>query len=171
MSELIYGCTTKTLTKYFEKKLDEQIIEAASYKIETVTNILGTVWEVTANSKAMFSYRLLHKDTPEKIYGGSPNELWHCRKCIQTPVAQLHSQMKEHFNQPIGIMIRVFTNGPENQGSIPVQIIPKTQKKKKEKKKRLDASLLNTQHHKVCIKGKWNNQRQRAPPHAHTWAL
>ena len=31
-------------------------------------------------------------------------------------------------------MVRVFTNGPGDQGSIPV--IPKTQKKKKKKKKK-----------------------------------
>ena len=51
-------------------------------------------------------------------------------------------------------MSRVFANGPGDQGSIPVQIIPKTQKKKKKKKEVLDAALLNTQHYKVRIKGK-----------------
>ena len=33
-------------------------------------------------------------------------------------------------------MVRVFANGPGDQGSIPDRIIPKTQKKKKKKKKR-----------------------------------
>ena len=48
----------------------------------------------------------------------------------------------------IDIMVRVFANGPEVLGSIPRQVIPKTQKMV------LDASLLNTQHYKVQIKGK-----------------
>ena len=48
-------------------------------------------------------------------------------------------------------MNRVFANGPGDRGSIPVQIIPKTQKMV------LDAALLNTQYHKVMIKGKVEN--------------
>ena len=45
-------------------------------------------------------------------------------------------------------MSRVFTNGPGDRGSIPGRVIPKTQKMV------LDATLLNTHHHKVRIKGK-----------------
>ena len=45
-------------------------------------------------------------------------------------------------------MSRVFANGPGDRGSIPAQVIPKTQKMV------LDAALLNTQHYKVWIKGK-----------------
>ena len=45
-------------------------------------------------------------------------------------------------------MSRVFASGPEDRGSIPGRIIPKTQKLV------LDATLLNTQHYKVRIKGK-----------------
>ena len=40
------------------------------------------------------------------------------------------------INWAIGQMSRVFTNGPENWGSIPGRVIPKTQKKKKKKKKK-----------------------------------
>ena len=47
-----------------------------------------------------------------------------------------------------GQMSRVFANGLGDQGSIPGQVIPKTQKMV------LEASLLNTQHYKVRIKGK-----------------
>ena len=47
-----------------------------------------------------------------------------------------------------GIMVRVFTNGLGDLGSIPGPVIPKTQKMV------LDATLLNTQHYKVRIKGK-----------------
>ena len=47
----------------------------------------------------------------------------------------------------IGIMVRVFANGPEDLGSIPGQVIPKTQKMV------LDAILLNTQHYKGTYQG------------------
>ena len=47
----------------------------------------------------------------------------------------------------IGFMSRVFANGPGDQGSILGRVIPKTQKMV------LDATLLNTQRHKVRIKG------------------
>ena len=52
---------------------------------------------------------------------------------------------------PIVIVGRVFVNGQGDQGSIPGWVIPKTQIIV------LDASLLNTQHHKVSIKGKRSN--------------
>ena len=45
-------------------------------------------------------------------------------------------------------MSRVFANGPGNLGSISGQVTPKTQKMV------LDAALFDTQHYKVCIKGK-----------------
>ena len=47
----------------------------------------------------------------------------------------------------IGLMSRVFANGPGDWSSIPVQVIPKTQKIVH------DVTLLNTQHYKVQIKG------------------
>ena len=58
-------------------------------------------------------------------------------------------------------MSRVFANGPANWGSIPGHIIPKTQKMV------LDATLLNTQHYKVQIKGKveQSNERSSALPY------
>ena len=51
-------------------------------------------------------------------------------------------------NQAIGLMSRVFANGPGDQSSIPGRVIPKTQKMV------LDAALFNTQHYKVRIEGK-----------------
>ena len=56
----------------------------------------------------------------------------------------------------IGIMVRVFTNGLGDLGSIPGRVIPKTQKMV------LDATLLNTQHYKVRIKGKVKQSRERS---------
>ena len=56
----------------------------------------------------------------------------------------------------MGLAVRVFANGPGDLGSIPGRVIPKTQKMV------LDASLLNTQHYKVRIKGKVEQSRERS---------
>ena len=48
----------------------------------------------------------------------------------------------------IGLLSRVFANGPGDRGLIPGRVILKTQKIV------LDAALLNSQHYKVWIKGK-----------------
>ena len=56
----------------------------------------------------------------------------------------------------IGLMSRVFANGPEDWGSIPGRAIPKTQKIV------LDVALLNTQHYKVRIKGIVEQSRERS---------
>ena len=63
----------------------------------------------------------------------------------------------------IGIMVRLFANGPGDRGSIPGRVIPKTQNMV------LDTPLLNTQHYKVWIKGKVEKSRERSstPPHTH----
>ena len=56
----------------------------------------------------------------------------------------------------IGMIVRVFANGPGDLGSIPGRVIPKTQKMV------LDVALLNTQHYKVQIKGKVEQSRERS---------
>ena len=48
----------------------------------------------------------------------------------------------------------MFTNGRDDQGSIPGRVIPET------KKMVLYAALLNTQHYKVKIKGKVEQSRE-----------
>ena len=53
-------------------------------------------------------------------------------------------------------MGRVSANGRGARGSIPGRVIPKTQKML------LDASLLNTQHYKVRIKGKVQQSKERS---------
>ena len=62
-------------------------------------------------------------------------------------------------------MIRVFANGQGDLGSIPAQVIPKTQKML------LDATLHNTQHYMVNIKGKVEQSRERnsALPYTSVW--
>ena len=52
------------------------------------------------------------------------------------------------INRLIGLVGRVFANGPEDLGSIPGRVKPMTLKIV------LNTSLLNTQQYKVCIKGK-----------------
>ena len=59
--------------------------------------------------------------------------------------------------------IRCLINGPEDLGSIPGRVIPKTQKMV------LDASLLNTQHYKVRIKGKVKQSREGVAPSPTPW--
>ena len=62
-------------------------------------------------------------------------------------------------------MIRVFANGPGDLGSISGRVIPKTQKMV------LDATLLNTQHYKVKIKGKVEQSRERSSTLPYTLVL
>ena len=65
--------------------------------------------------------------------------------------------------QYIGLGVRVFSNGLGDLGSIPGRVIPKTQKMV------LDASLLNTQHYKVRIKGKVEQSREGVAPSPTPW--
>ena len=63
-----------------------------------------------------------------------------------------------HFGDSIALYItmgRVFANSLRDQGSISGQGIPKTQKMVP------DATLLNTQHYKVWIKGRVEQFRGR----------
>ena len=56
----------------------------------------------------------------------------------------------------IGLVGRVFANGPGDWGSIPGRVIPKTLKIV------LDTFLLNPQQYKVRIKGKVEQSRERS---------
>ena len=58
-------------------------------------------------------------------------------------------------NWTIGLVGRVFANGPGDLGSIPVCVIPETLKMV------LDTSLLNTQQYKVRIEGKVEQSREK----------
>ena len=68
-----------------------------------------------------------------------------------------------YFIPDIGLGVRVFANGPGDLGSIPDRVIPKTQKMV------LDASLPNTQHYKVRIKGKVEQSREGVAPSPTHW--
>ena len=58
------------------------------------------------------------------------------------------NQSKPNSYRAIGLMSRVFVNGPGDRGSISGRILAKTQKMV------LDTALLGTQQYKVGIKGK-----------------
>ena len=60
------------------------------------------------------------------------------------------------YEPDIGLVGKVFANGPGDLGSIPGRVIPKTLKMV------LCASLLNTQQYKVRIKGKVEQSRERS---------
>ena len=70
--------------------------------------------------------------------------------------AIVHNVGNHRINWAIGLMSRVFANGLREQVSIPGRVIPKTQKNV------LDATLLNTQHYKVRIKGKVEQSREKS---------
>ena len=69
-------------------------------------------------------------------------------KMENKPICLFTNQEYLYSYGTIGIMVRVFANGPRDRGSIPVRVIPKTHKIV------LDAFLFNTQHYKVQIMGK-----------------
>ena len=85
-------------------------------------------------------------------------------------VAAIHTCIHKKYNAntflilpDIGLVVRVFAKGPGDLDSIPGRIIPKTQKMV------LDASLLNTQHYKVRIKGKVEQSRERSRALSYIW--
>ena len=62
-------------------------------------------------------------------------------------------------------MVRVFARGPGDLGSITGRVIAKTQKMV------LDATLLNTQHYGVRIKGKVEGSRENSNALPYTLVL
>ena len=74
--------------------------------------------------------------------------------CVKLLCILLHS---------FGLGVRVFANRPGDLVSIAGRVIPKTQKMV------LDASLLNTQHYKVRIKGKVEQSREGVAPSPTPW--
>ena len=71
---------------------------------------------------------------------------------MMKPYLPAYKTVVPHF----GLVSRVFANGPEDLGSTPSCVIPKTLKMV------LDTSLLNTQQYKVHIKGKVEQSRERS---------
>ena len=72
----------------------------------------------------------------------------HWKSAIKNRIVEIYIRIR--------LVGRVFANGPEDLGSIPGRVIPKTLKIA------LDTSLLNTQHYKVRIKGKVEQSKERS---------
>ena len=93
--------------------------------------------------------------TTDLLEKGAPlNNAYYCQ--VHSFFTELLIQTLFHGLLLIGIMVRVFAIGPGDLSSIQGRVIPKTQKMV------LDASLLNTQHYKVRIKGKVEQSRERS---------
>ena len=86
--------------------------------------------------------------------------LWYDSTGDWTQVSQAISEHSNHYVNvwSIGLMSREFANGPGDRSLIPGRVIPKTQKMV------LDATLFNTQHYKVRIKGKVEQSREGVAP-------
>ena len=66
------------------------------------------------------------------------------------------------YNRLIGLVGRVFANGPGDLGSIPGRVIPNTLKMV------LGTSLLNAQQYKIRIKSKVGQSRERTSTFPYT---
>ena len=120
----------------------KQILKAALHK--TVV-----VWPLTSH---LTSYQSKTSKTWWALLGESESvksDVFSCRHTSVGLQAKIYSQ---HIHQ----VSRVFANGPEDLGSIPVCIIPKTSKMV------LDTSLLNTRQNKVRIKDKVEQSMERS---------
>ena len=75
---------------------------------------------------------------------------------METPYSPSYDLNSITTYRLIGLVGRVFANGPVDPGSITGRVIPKTLKMV------FDTSLLNTQQYKVRIKGKVDQSRERS---------
>ena len=82
------------------------------------------------------------------------------RKTTQLKIYPILAALFVNVSWLIGLVGRVFANGPGDLGTIPGQVIPL----KKTLKNVLDTSLLNTQQYKVHTKGKVEQSRERSSP-------
>ena len=108
--------------------------------------------------------RLFNKKTPQKSNVGilsyiNKYSLW----IFFSSYFYIHIFFQYMSLISIDIIVRVFANVPGDQGSIPGQVIPKTQKMV------LDASLLNIHHYKAWIKDKWRNPGKVVAPSPTPW--
>ena len=75
---------------------------------------------------------------------------------IKKIIFAIFTCFKHNIVNLIGLVDRVFANGPADLGSIPGQVNTKTLEMV------LDTSLLNTQQYKKRIKGKVEQSRERS---------
>ena len=136
VSVLLYECTTWSLTKSMEKRLDDnytRILLTVSNKSRTHQQ--NNSWITTF----LPSYK--RSDEEEQDMPGIKNKL----------IVTFSYGLPD-----IVLAVIVFANGPGDLDSIAGRVTPKTHKMI------LDASLLNTKHYKVRIKGKVKQSRERS---------
>ena len=90
-------------------------------------------------------------------------DLTHLQRCIVTIINR--NNLLITIINSYKWQVIVFANGLGDLGSIPGWVIPKTQKMV------LDASLLNTEHYKLQIKGKGEQSRERSSTLPYTLVL
>ena len=210
-SILLYGCTTWTLTKRLEKKLDgnytrmlRAILNKSWRQHPTRHQLYGHLPPITKTIQvrrtrhAGHCWRsrdelirdvLLWIPTHGRAKAGRPartyiQQLCEDTGCCPEDLPRAMNDREEwrkrvrdiraastiwwwwwwwwyiyiyiYTNRLIGLVGRVFANGPGDWGSIPCRVIPKTLKMV------LDTSLLNTQQYKVTIKGKVDQFREKS---------
>ena len=135
-----------------EKKTDGNGIDKEEI---TNGNNIGTVlFNSSGNYESMFD---TNRDDREYIYIYiRAGRFWNCKKKAFIKSCKIMSKVTT-------LAVRVFANGPGDLGSIPGEVIPKTQKMV------LDASLLNSQHYKVRIKGKVEQSWEGIEPSPTPW--
>ena len=153
----LYTRSTCTLYKIYIKLTQYHILPGPYNSWADVVRLLAERYNTKSNvklgrfrSQLQASYVSSHT---EKLWYNETVCLWmtiYIYIYIQESAEKFRSWQRLYYaiNQAIGLMSRVFTNGPGDRGSIPGRVIPKTQKMV------LDAALLNKQHNMVRIKGK-----------------
>ena len=111
-----------------------------------IKNLFSSYIKITYGSPCGFVGNLLNYDIVVR----------ECKRANEDRTHLLLLKFKGYIYRHIALVGRVFANGPGDLGSIPGRIIPKTLKMV------LDTSLLNTQQHKVRIKGKVEQTRERS---------
>ena len=95
---------------------------------------------------------------PFKFSEAALIKLLHCKKSHRLLESAIIYKINHIKQWLIGLVGRVFANGPGNLGSIPGHVIPKTLKMV------LNTSLLNTQQYTVLSKVKWSNLGKGVAP-------
>ena len=110
-----------------------------------VRDVVSLVQMIETNVKHFFNTEMKGKK--------NRNEFWYCHVSMRRLKDILFSS-----RETIVYCSPHWPNGPGELDSIPVRVIPKALKIV------LDTSLLNTQRHKVCIKGKVEQPRKGVAP-------
>ena len=125
-----------------------------TYVVRTLQNLLGNYPKRREILKGLFiTNKTSNKDS---LFKKNSTEYWQKLKTEKLLASTKYPPELRKTRKFEDLMVRVFTNGPGDLGSIPGRFIPKTQKMV------LDATLLNTQHFKASVKGKVEHSREKS---------